>query len=287
MAGKKGRGPGFILYWPWNVLLYLVLVWYLRLYAAPLILGLMWLQRRNNPHGAAEGYCLSRTRKRLVWVLWGLLALAIGLCCGAAAWVGLGQDRTYWDIWDYVTLVVGAVGGAAFTLLGLYSIGVALRDSIFPDRSALAKSIRRQLGEEAGGLDVGELFALVDADLAEGRWFEELGVGREWVLGDLAVRIGRLRGIFTEDRVHTHHTQTGIRHSRSLELVLLDDQWGRAVFAFHSPGKLREAADYLSELIPEAATGHNAYLDFWLYNDEERAAFEAEFQEKRARRPEA
>ncbi len=70
-----------------------------------------------------------------------------------------------------------------------------------------------------------ELFAMVDNDLKEnGQWFGPVGVGREWVLGDLATRIDRIRGIFVVDEIRQHSTQTGTRTSRSMELVLIDDR---------------------------------------------------------------
>ena len=61
MEKKKG---GF-LRWPWNVVVYIALVAALRLFAIPIILILVAIQRKNNPHGVEEGYCLSRTRRRI------------------------------------------------------------------------------------------------------------------------------------------------------------------------------------------------------------------------------
>lgn len=75
-----------------------------------------------------------------------------------------------------------------------------------------------------------ELFAMVDRDLKEhGQWFDAVGIGREWVLGDAASRIDRIRAIFTVDRIRHHHSQTGIHTNRILELVLIDDRWQKAV----------------------------------------------------------
>ena len=71
MKEKKG---GF-LRWPWNVAVYIALLAVFRLFAVPIILILMAVQRKNNPHGVEEGYCLSRTRKRITWLLWALLVL--------------------------------------------------------------------------------------------------------------------------------------------------------------------------------------------------------------------
>ncbi len=74
--------------------------------------------------------------------------------------------------------------GAGAALIGLFLAFLSLRDALFPEKSALAQSIRSQLPypDEAPGVQ--ELFAMVDRDLKEnGQWFGKLGVGREWVLG--------------------------------------------------------------------------------------------------------
>ena len=52
MKEKKG---GAFLRWPWNIVVYLLLVAVLRLLAIPVIMLLIGLQRKNNPHGAEEG----------------------------------------------------------------------------------------------------------------------------------------------------------------------------------------------------------------------------------------
>ncbi len=69
------KGGIRFLRWPWNIVIYLLLIVVLRIFAIPIILILMRVQQKNNPHGIAEGYCLSRTRKRLSWLIWSLLSL--------------------------------------------------------------------------------------------------------------------------------------------------------------------------------------------------------------------
>ena len=188
MASKENKG-GF-LRWPWNAVVYVLLAVTLRLFAIPVILLLMGLQQRNNPHGQAEGYCLSRTRKRLTWLIWALLVLAAGGALLYLLPIGLQQDRTYWDTGDYATLAFCGIGGPLLVIGGLYLAYAAIRDAFFPAKSALAKSIRSQLPYPEEAPPVEELFAMVDADLREnGRWFGPVGVGREWVLGDSVMRI--------------------------------------------------------------------------------------------------
>ena len=79
--------------WPWNIVVYALLIVALRLFAIPIILILVGIRRKNNPHGVSEGYCLSRTRKRLVWLIWALVVLAVSAALLWMLKVGLGQDR--------------------------------------------------------------------------------------------------------------------------------------------------------------------------------------------------
>ena len=207
MKEKKG---GF-LRWPWNVVVYILLIVALRLFAIPVILILMGVQRKNNPHGAAEGYCLSRTRKKISWVGWGLLMAAISAALFFTFYWGLQQDPDYRETMDYVTLVITGGGGLLLLLLGVYMIYVGARDTFFPEKSILAETIRSQLPYPDEAPPVEKLFAMVDDDLkANGQWFGEVGIGREWVLGDAVNRIDRLRGIFTVDKVI--HRRAGQRN---------------------------------------------------------------------------
>ena len=140
MKEKKG---GF-LRWPWNVVVYVLLVLVFGIFAIPIILILMGIQRKNNPHGISEGYCLSRTRKRLVWLVWALLVLVVSASLFVLLKVGLEQDRAYWETMDYVTLAVCGIGGPLLLIGGIYLGYTAVRDSFFPEKSYLAKSIRRR-----------------------------------------------------------------------------------------------------------------------------------------------
>lgn len=277
---------GFYLRWPWNVVVYLALLAALRLFAVPIILILMAVQRKNNPHGVEEGYCLSRTRKRITWLIWALLALVLsgGLLC--LFLVGWRQDRAYFETMDYVTLVVSGVGGLLFFAGGLYLAYAAIRDSFFPAKSALADSIRSQLPYPEEAPPVEELFAMVDNDLREnGRWFGPVGVGREWVLGDGASKIERIRGIFIINELHSHHTQTGTRTSRTMELVLVDDRGRRNGTTFQNLKEMEAAADCVALRVPEARRGSGSQCSSFLaMDDSAREEFEQDFRQRRSRR---
>lgn len=282
MEEKKGR----FLRWPWNVVIYVLLALVLRIFAVPVILILMWVQRKNNPHGISEGYCLSRTRKRLTELIWAflLLVVSVSLFCLFKVW--LEQDKTYWETMDYVKLAVCGVGGPLLLIGGLYLGYIAVRDTFFPARSALAQSIRNQLPYPDESPSVDELFAMVDKDLMENaQWFGPVGIGQEWVLGDRANKIDRIRGIFVVNEIHQHHTQTGIRTSRNMELVLIDDRWQRTVTSFNNLKDLQAAADCLALRVPDALRGANsANLDFWTMDEVARENFEREFRQKQNRR---
>jgi len=279
MEEKKGGG---FLRWPWNAVVYVLLFVVLRLFAIPIILVLIWVQRKKNPHGAAEGYCLSRTRKRLTWLIWALVTLAIAVALGAVFSIGLEQDRAYWETMDYVTLAVSGGGAALLGLLGLWLGYTAIRDTFFPEKSALAQSIRSQLPYPDEAPPVDELFAMVDNDLKENaQWFGPVGVGREWVLGDGVNKIERIRGVFVIDEIHQHHTKTGVRTSRNLELVLIDDRWQRTGTSFNDPKDLRAAADCLALRVPDAVRGDGGRCSkFWTMDESEREDFEREFRQK-------
>ena len=61
----KEKKDGGFLRWPWNLVIYALLVIALRLFAIPVILILMRVQQKSNPNGVQEGYCLTRTLFRV------------------------------------------------------------------------------------------------------------------------------------------------------------------------------------------------------------------------------
>ena len=282
MKEKKG---GF-LRWPWNVVVYAALLVLLRAFAVPIILILLAVQRKNNPNGAEEGYCLTRTRKRLSWVLWGALWIVISAGMFYMFHVGLQQDPAYRETADYVTLAFCGGGGLLLLLLGLYMGYAGGRDCFFPARSSLADSIRSQLPYPEEAPPVGELFAMVDRDLeANGQWFDAVGIGQEWVLGEQANRIDRIRGIFTVDKIRHRHSGNRTTTTRIMQLVLVDDRWQKHITDFKKSDELRAAADCLSLRVPEARRGVNdQWTGFWNMDESEREDFERDFRQRRNRR---
>ncbi len=283
MMQNQPSGPQkplpLLLRWPWVVLVYLALFALLRLWAIPAVLAVGALQKKYSPHGAAEGYCLSRTRKKLNQLPIGILMLFVAVCVGVYALYG-ELDALYKQL-------LAGVMAAGLLALGGYVSFAAVRDSFFPAGSQLARSIRSQLPYPDEAPEVDELFRMVDADLGDDPlWVGSIGIGKEWVLGDSASLISRIRGIFTIDRIEHHRRSNGgSTTTRILELVLVDDRWNQAVTDFKSPQDLQNAADCLAGRVPEARRGGgSARAAFCGMKEEEREAFLQEFDRRQAAR---
>ena len=111
--------------------------------------------------------------------------------------------------------------------------------------SRLAKSIRAQLSGSYADLGVEELFDIVDRDIREhGIWFggDRAAVGLEWVLGDDAVYIPRIRAACGRDEI-VNRSGSGNRLSRVIAFYLLDEQKQVHSATLHSPDELRAFLD--------------------------------------------
>lgn len=162
---------------------------------------------------------------------------------------------------------------------GVYESYTALRDALFPAKSAIARSIRSQLPYPDEAPDVSRLFAMVDGDIgANGLWFGQVAIGKEWVLGDEASYIPRIRGIFTKDETHRYRSGGRTQTSRILQLILVDDRWQVQITGFSAAQDLYAAADCLRLRIPDAVRGDNdQYMDFIAKDEDARERFLREF----------
>ena len=260
---KKKSCPCWLC-WPWNVVIYVILALVLRIFAIPFILILIAIRSRYSPHGVEEGYCLSRTHKRLVWLIPGVILLALG---GAAIYLALTAAPED-DVKE--RLIVGGLG-AVMVVAGVCISVIGIRDSLFPAKSKLAQSIRNQLPypDEAPG--VAQLFAMVDDDLKKnGIWFGPVAVGDEWVLGSEASYIPRICGIFVVDRIRSAGAGENRRNTREMALILIDDEWRMSRTDFRvSPKDLHAAADYIALRVPDAQRGTNEQYSSFLFMEEE------------------
>lgn len=252
---KKGRR---IIPWPWSLILAIVFVvgagYFIGyLWSFLLALGFFAWQRKNNPDMPEGGYCLEKTRKRLASLGLAVIVLALGFCVAVYIFMMLKEDTNTWEAMDYVKLAVGGLGGLALLLGGIYTAYTSVRDAFWPEKSTLARSIRSQLPYPEGAPGVKELFAMVDKDIQEnGQWFDKVAVGKEWVLGDEASYIPRIRVFFGRDEIRTHRSETHTSTSRILELHILDDRRQHQIMTMRNPNELQAILDCISLRAPDA-----------------------------------
>ena len=286
METKEQQKKRFYLKWPWNLIVYILLVVLLRIFAILPILMIMWWNKKQQPNGPDEGYCLQRTRGRLIQLVWAAIALLVS--AAGAAWLvtNWSQDRTGWDLTNYAKIAVGGVLAVGGLLTAVYEAYTGLRDALCPEKSTLASSIRAQLPYPDEAPPVRELFAMVDQDIREnGRWFGKLAVGKEWVLGDEVSCISRIRGIFGRDERKTSHSGGRTRTTYILQVWILDDRQQRQVTDLRSRQELQAALEYLHQLAPAAVFGayNSREYNACAYADEEQwYALERDFRQRKA-----
>ena len=255
---KKTFLKRFYLRWPWNVIVYIVLAVVLRVFAIPLILLIMWWNKKQQPDGPEEGCCLRRTRGQLTGLIPATLLMAGGALCLYFFYLGQTLPGEVERLDDQMRVVYHLCPflGAGMILIGIFLAYRSLRDALYPEKSALAQSIRDQLPYPDEAPPVKELFAMVDRDLKEnGAWFGKLGVGREWVLGDVVSRIPRIRGVFSRVERQTHHAGKRTTVTYIYELWIVDDCQRRQVTSLKSKRELEEAMDCLRRRAPAALFG--------------------------------
>lgn len=231
-------------------------------------------------------YCLRRTRSQLLNLVWAALLLLVGAVLAAVFWSGLGVTRTGRDLGDYFMLAFSGFGGAAALAGGSYEAFASIRNALFPEKSRLAASIRSQLPcpEEAPG--VAELFDMVDRDIEQnGRWFDRVAVGREWVLGDEATLLSRVRAVFGRNEVQTFRHGGRTQTRRVVQLVLLDDRRQAHITGLRDPRKMEPLLDCLRGAIPDALfCPYGQFLDYCEKTEEEWEELLRGYNARKARR---
>lgn len=251
--------------WPWNLVGYVLLVVLLRIFAIPVILLLMWWNKKQQPDGPAEGYCLQRTRGRLILLVWAAVALLMAAAGAAYLTLSWTVDKTGWDYMEYIKLAAAGLLAVSGLLAAGYLAYTGLRDAFCPEKSQLARSIRQQLPYPEEAPPVKELFAMVDEDVRQnGQWFGRLAVGREWILGDEVSYIPRIRGVFWRDETRTRRSGNRVTTTRILQLWILDDRQQCRPTDLRQPKELQAALDCLRQRIPAAVF---AKYDSREYND--------------------
>ena len=267
MEPKETSKKRFYLKWPWNVIVYILLVVVLRIFAVPLILLIMWWNKKQQPDGPEEGYCLQHTRGRLKELI---LAAIFAVGGGLAIWFFAVAETMPYEAerlkeeMSFGYYLIPVVGAGAI-LVGLFLAYRSLRDALVPEKSALARSIRSQLPYPEEAPPVKELFAMVDQDLKQnGQWFGRLGVGKAWVLGDEASSIPRIRGVFSRVERHTRHAGKRTQVTYLYEIRIVDDRRQQQVTSLRSKREVEEAMDCLRRRVPAAVFGE---YDSREYND--------------------
>ena len=251
--------------WPWNLVVYVLLVVLLRIFAIPVILLLMWWNKKQQPDGPAEGYCLQRTRGRLILLVWAAVALLMAAAGAAYLTLSWTVDKTGWDYMEYIKLAAAGLLAVGGLLVAGYLAYTGLRDAFCPEKSQLARSIRQQLPYPEEAPPVNELFAMVDDDLCRnGQWFGRLAVGHEWILGDEVSYIPHIRGVFWRDETRTRRSGNRVTTTRILQLWILDDRQQCRPTDLRQPKELQAALDCLRQRITAAVF---AKYDSREYND--------------------
>lgn len=236
--------------------------------------------------GTSGSICLKRTRKRLVYLVWAaflLFAALALLACAVSLWT---SDRSGWEAADWVTAIVSAVLGLAALAAGLYEAGTSVRDALFPAGSRLARSIRAQLPHPEEDILVSELFAMVDKDIAEnGVWFDRVAVGREWILGDDATFIPRIRAVFGRDEVQSRRVNGRTIRSEVVQLYILDDKKQVQVTGLRNPHELKQLLECLRLRAPDALfLPYKEFPDYAAKTQEEWDALDRDYRARKARR---
>lgn len=119
------------------------------------------------------------------------------------------------------------------------------------EQSPLVASIRRSLPAEQAGLPVSQLFAMVDRDIANGRTYGGVTVGREWViLVNQAVRTANIRGVALKKK------QNRTSHARmNSYVVAVTDGSVQAEAEFLTREHAMECCEALRQLCPAAQAG--------------------------------
>ena len=240
-------------------------------------------QQRVMPAG---GWCRQRTRGRISLLLWATLFLIIAVLLFGVFFYLRPMDRTYWDTGDYALFYASCPVGVAFLAACAWAAYTGIRDAFFPEKSALAKSIRAQLPFPDEAPPVDKLFAMVDNDIRDnGLWFDNVAVGREWVLGEKASYIPRIRAVFGRDEIQRRHTGKTTTTTRIIQVYIIDDRRQVQVSDLKNPNELPMLLDCLKLRAPDAL--FRPYAQFVNYNsmdDSEWDAVERDYRNRKAKR---
>src|SRR5699024_4150677 len=108
MESKESKRQ-FYLKWPWDWVVYVLLVILLRIFAIPFIYLIMRWNKKHRPDVPEEGFCVQQTRRQISKLWMSLVFLLVALCGGAVFVAGLLTDERTWE--EYAMMAGGAVVG--------------------------------------------------------------------------------------------------------------------------------------------------------------------------------
>lgn len=202
--------------------------------------------------------CNSRCR---TYYMGGAVSFLIGFIC-CFLWGLLPFIRQPFAWGPFICMLVGV-----YFFVRLIRCILALMK---PEWGKLGKSVRIY-SDGTIHTDIQAIFAQIDKDIEEnGKKFGKIWVGKDWILGIEAMRIDRIRGIFT----FTMWRGKMREHS----ICLVDDQQNILTTSLTFVKQLDELNGYLTGLLPRTATGNfKDYLAFVAKDKEEMEAFNDEF----------
>lgn len=254
---KHEKKKRLSLNWAWDLALWILLAgvlgWMIGyLWSILLVAFLVCYREKKRASVSEAGYCMVRTRGQLKYLGWGLFFAVLGGAMLWVVWYGWKHNMPMEQGEKLGFLAVGTLS----LLFGLFMSYIGVKDSFFPEHSALADSIRSQLPYPDEAPPVAELFAMVDRDLREnGQRFDQVIIGREWVLGDQASYIPRIRAVFGRDEMVTRHNGKTNTTTREVELYIVDDRNQTQFTGLKNPRELPMIMDCLRLRAPDAYFG--------------------------------
>lgn len=208
---------------------------------------------------------LCNRRNRNHYIGWALGSLFLGISCFPSGFLLLVSFPFTW-------------GALIISVIGTVSLGIFIRSALLmfsPANGKLGKSLRPYM-DGSIHTNVQSIFAIIDKDIEQdGKKFGYVYVGKDWVLGGEAMRIDRIRGIFS--------VKIFGGKRREYAIFLVDDKQNLQTTNLMREKHLDELYDYLTRLLPYAASGNfDDYTDFIAKNDNEMEAFNKEFLYKSA-----
>lgn len=242
----------------------------------------------NNPNPTMPkvGYCRKRTRQRARLLIWAVLLLFVSAALLVFFWHEFSYDSPEEESNYYLYLIFSGVLSVGTLIGGLYCAFAGIRDAFFPEKSALAKSIRSQLPYPDEAPPVDELFAMVDKDIAEnGIWIDRIAVGHEWVFGDSVSLLSRIRLVFGRDEIQHHRSGKTTTTTRIIQVYIMDDRRQVQISDLKNPKELPMLLDCLRLRAPDALIRPYAeYTNYLTMKDDEWDTLERDYRRRKAER---